>query len=50
MDCRGASVPAPSSQSQSTMFPSRRRDCYSAAPPSPCSRCFNMGEEGMSVK
>ena len=30
--------------------PSRRRDCHSAAPPSPSSRCFNMDGEGMSVK
>ena len=29
---------------------SRRRDCHSAAPPSPFSRCFNMDGEGMSVK
>ena len=29
---------------------SRRRDCHSAAPPSPCSRCFNMDGEGMSVE
>ena len=29
---------------------SRRRDCHPAAPPSPFSRCFNMDEEGMSVK
>ena len=25
---------------------SHRRDCHSAAPPSPASRCFNMDEEG----
>ena len=30
--------------------PSRRRDCYSAAPPSPCSRCFNRHGEGASAK
>ena len=29
---------------------SRRRDCRSAAPPSPSIRCFNMDGEGMSVK
>ena len=30
---------------------SRRRDChYSAAPPSPFSRCFNVDGEGVSVK
>ena len=30
--------------------PSRRRDCYSAAPPAPCSRCFNGDVEGASAK
>ena len=29
---------------------SRRRDCHSAALPSPSSRCFNTDGEGMSVK
>ena len=30
--------------------PSRRRDCHSAAPPSPFSRCFNTDEEGVPAK
>ena len=30
--------------------PSRRRDCHSAAPPSPSSGCFSMDGEGISVK
>ena len=30
--------------------PSLRRDCHSAAPPSPSSRRFNMGGEGLSAK
>ena len=30
--------------------PSRRRDCHSAASPSPFSRSFNMDGEGMSVQ
>ena len=30
--------------------PGRRRDCHSAAPSSPCSRCFNMDGEGMSAQ
>ena len=29
---------------------SRRRDCHSAAPPSPFSRCFNMGVDGTSAE
>ena len=29
---------------------SRRRDCHSAAPPSPFSRRFNMDVEGVSAK
>ena len=29
---------------------SRRRDCYSAAPPSPFSRCFNSDGKGVSAK
>ena len=29
---------------------SRRRDCHSAAPSSPFSRCFNMDSEGLSSK
>ena len=28
----------------------RRRDCHSAATPSPFSRCFNRDEEGMSAE
>ena len=29
---------------------SRRRDCHLMAPPCTCSRCFNRGKQGVSVK
>ena len=44
-------VPAVMEPTEHREAPSRRREfCYSAAPPSPFSKCFNMDGEGVSVK